>query len=123
MIMAFSAFPMRDLDTRDELGTPVGSELERDEEVRCYCMPYLLFTPSPVLTFSEKSCPVHYSITFLSHLPFSRVLSLIYCTAPLPERSWSTVRFDDLPLDTRLLATGQSSTSTRIPRRTANSRS
>ena len=82
MILAFSAIPVRDLDTRDELGTPVGSELERDEadeEARCYrCLTFFSHLHPVHVFFREVKSGALYSITFLSHLPFSGVLSLIY---------------------------------------------
>ena len=55
---------MRDLDTCDELGTDVGSTLERDGEAWCYSMPYLLFTPHPFTRFPERLSlsPAHYAI-------------------------------------------------------------
>ena len=89
---------MRDLDTCDELGTDVGSTLERDGEARCYCMPYLLFTPHPFTRFPERLSlsPAHYAIK--SSFPG--------CSSPpLPERARSVVRFDDILPGSQLLAT------------------
>ena len=89
MVMTFSAIPMHDLDTCDELGTDLGSEVERDGEAGV----------TVCLTF----------FSLLIHPPFFQ-RDQVWCTslfqgvspAPLPKISWSVAQFDDIPPVTQL---------------------
>ena len=92
MIMTFSAIPLCNLNTCDELGTDLGSEVERDGEAGV----------TVCLTF----------FSLLIHPPFFQ-RGQVCCTSlfwgashsfivPLPKISWSVAWFGDLPPVTQL---------------------
>jgi hypothetical protein len=99
--------------TRDELGTDPGCESEGDREERCYSMPYLSLYSSLVQPFFReiKSSPLLDNL--LTHFPFRALFT--HLPLPLFREIKVSVRFVKLPPGTQLIATGQSSTATRIP--------
>ena len=92
MIMTFSAIPLCDLNTHDELGTDLGSEVERDGEAGvtvCLTFFSLLIRP-PFFQRGQVCCTSLFQGASHSFI------------TPLPKISWLAAQFGDLPPVTQL---------------------